>query len=455
MKRIGNLIVLFFSACTPTSPLTSSRWSGKGERPPINVELARSASVSSVGEKIQIHQQTHDGFRVDDSFVKTIHKNSDEITFQSSAVVEKISALKDFQISRLDKNKTNIWSRFLKDHPLYSTEKIISPVEVILSTQPKLKPILQILTETKRGQIRSLRLSDQGEIISDQFVGSNLTDMVETPSLAFELGPKKGDLRSILLNRKILPEGLSNSIIEVSSQSPNKITFPGSLEYSTTDDRFDQVQAFYYSHQIMRWFNQKVNLNFSFPIRIVTHLGFPEKTNAAFYFQNQIRLGSGDDQVYSHIAWDPSIVMHETSHAVIDALSRLPFQGEGGSINEGFADTFTTFYLNSAFLAENAYLLAPFKRTVEQNLKVGEKNGGLYHDSAIVSGFFWNLRKQIGEDKTLKLVMRVLNRLGPNSDFKDFKTTLQEQTDELFNEKSFNSDDLKKIHQSMTERELI
>jgi len=37
---------------------------------------------------------------------------------------------------------------------------------------------------------------------------------------------------------------------------------------------------------------------------------------------------------------DPSVVFHEVAHAYVDELAGLPSQGEGGALNEGFADFF-------------------------------------------------------------------------------------------------------------------
>src|SRR5690606_1502757 len=120
------------------------------------------------------------------------------------------------------------------------------------------------------------------------------------------------------------------------------------MEFPPTDERFDQVQAYYYANQILSWFGRKLTLKKPLKVSILAHVGYPDKTNAAFYYKGQVRLGSGDDVTFSLIPLDPSIVMHEVSHVLIDELARLPFQGEGGSINEGFADVFTTFYLNSS-----------------------------------------------------------------------------------------------------------
>jgi hypothetical protein len=453
MKKIDFIWLLFFSACTPTSPSTSSRWSGTGEKPeiPITEGLLKSEpSRTSAGEVVQMHQQMAAEFRVEGAFVKSVSQKDKGITFQSYVLTKEITPFKILKATRMNLKKDRIWAEFKKSHTAFDKEKLYSPLEIIFTSEPRFKPVLYVLTETPTGLIRSIYINENSELISESFVGSALTDMIESPSFAFTLGPKKGPLSPILVNRKSLPEGLSDSLIEVTSIAPAKITLNGTLEYPTTDERFDQVQAFYFSHQIMNWFNQTLGVRISNSVRILTHLGFPEKTNAAFYFNNQIRLGSGDDVTYSNIAWDPTIVMHETSHAMIDRLSHLPFQGEGGSINEGFADLFTTFYLDSPLLGENSFLGGPFKRTVDQSLKLSEKTGGLYHDSAIVSGFFWNLKKQIGSEKTLNLAMHVLNRLGPNSNFSDFKLSLLEQSQQLFL-----NEDLNKVNQLMKERELL
>lgn len=453
MKKMEFLVLLFFSSCTAHPPLLSVRWSGQGPAPSIDKYIEKSEiknQQKSLDEEVQIFQQKASGFQIEGSFIKIVKQKNDTPVFQSALIVQNISTLNLLKAFRLDQKKENIWQQFIKSHPSFSNEKKVLPLEVIFLTSPTVHPAVVAVLEEKSGFLHALKISENADLIIDQALGSRLTDLVESMSTAFPRGPKKSALSPVLINRRNQSEGLSDGIFEVLSVSPSKIILAEPLEYPTSDDRFDQIQAFYYSQQIMSWFNEKLGQNYSAKVRIVTQLGFPEKTNAAFYFQNQIRLGQGDNETYAHIAWDPTIVMHETSHAVIDALSRLPFQGEGGSINEGYADIFTTFFLESPLLGENSYLLGPYKRTVDQNLKLSEKNGGLYHDSAIVSGFFWNLKKQIDADKTLQLAVRVLNRLGPNSNFEDFKMALNEQVTEVLNEEQ-----IKKAHQLMKERDLL
>lgn len=453
MKKIELLCLLFFSACTATSPQSTLRWSGQGEKPDLTAfeaQLNSEKAQTSAGEEIQIHQQIVSDFRIESSFVKSVRKKDKGMVFQSAVLTKKIAPLKILQAIRLNQKKERLWSLFSQNHLYFAKDKPIAPLEVIFVTAPEVQPVLYVLTETPSKTLRALYINESGNLILDRTVGSSLSDMIESPSFAFTLGPKKSPLSPIMVNRKPQPEGLSNFMIDVSSHSPAKITLAGTLEFPTSDERFDEIQAFYYSHQIMQWFKQKFGLTNLSQLHIITHLGFPEKTNAAFYFQNQIRLGSGDNITYSNIAWDPTIVMHETSHAVIDAIAHLPYQDQGGSLNEAYADLFTTFYLDSPLLGENSYLLGPFKRSVDQNLKLSDKNGGLYHDSAIVSGFFWSLKKQIGAESTLNLAIHVLNRLGPNSDFADFILSLREQSTELFS-----GEDLQKINNLMKERELL
>jgi Zn-dependent metalloprotease len=137
-------------------------------------------------------------------------------------------------------------------------------------------------------------------------------------------------------------------------------------------------------------------------------------------------LGLGDDQTYSHIPQDPSIVIHESVHALVDSIARLPYEGEGGSLNEAFADFFTALQLDNPNMGEAAYLKGPYRRTLANDFKLADKTGGLYHDSGIVSGALWDLRKSLGQDKARQIALSTLNRLTPGSDLADFGVQVKE-----------------------------
>lgn len=447
-------LVFILSACTPKSSFETSRWNGQGDRPPVPVkesDLRAEPQWASLNEQVQTSQQTIAGFPVEGTFVKTINQNN-QIVFQSYALAESIPQKMVNRAIKLNGKKNDIWKMFLQKNAGYRSWHVESGPEVVFSRYHGLKPVVRTLLSSPHGRFVSVSFSDKGYLISADPVGSRLTDSdkpAEVPALAFPMGPKKSELSRVLLSRMAVATGLTNSKVEVRSQSPSKITVDQNLELPPSDERFDQVQAFYFANEILGWFDKKLSLQSPLKLVVVTDVGYPEKTNTAFYFQNQIRLGSGDNVTFTKIPWDPSIVMHETAHAVIDGLARLPFQGEGGSLNEGFADVFATFYLKSPYLGDSSYRKADYKRSVEQTLKLSDRNGGLYHDSAIVSGFFWSLRSSLGEDKALNLAVHVLHRLAPNSNFEDFALALREQTNDLFK-----AEDLKKVNELMHERGL-
>ncbi len=453
-RIIGVIALASMPACTlDKTSLHVTRWSGEGDRPLIEskeIKVKPLPTWSSAQEEVQLSQQMIHQFPVEDSFIKTIRTKKKGIVFQSSALTHDISAYTLAQAQIMDEEKVTSWLLFMKKNPDFKDLKVSSLIEVVLVADPKLRPVLRVAVESKSGEMMNLTFNRKGQLLSSNRVGSNLAEQVDSPSMAYPRGPKKSQLTPILLSRKIQPEGLANLSLEVITESPNKIlSTTDDFAFQITDERFDQVQAFYYSHAILNWFEKTLAVTGPIKLKIITHVGYPEKTNAAFYFRNQIRLGIGDDLTFSKIPWDPSVVMHETSHAIIDAIARLPFEGEGGSINEGFADVFTTFFLNSPQLADNSYRKADYKRSVEKVVKYSERDGGLYHDSAIVSSFFWELKDRIGKDKALRVALQVLNRLGPNSDFNDLTLSLREQSAVILN-----SEENKKVTQLITERDL-
>lgn len=425
---ISLLVVL---GCTKKSALQESRWSGDGEKPsPPPVHLVNSGEWKTNTDKIQFSDQTVEGFVVDNSFMKTIIKDN-TVVFQSYAVVPEVSkkVLKNAKLLSITKGLA--WAQFLNKNPIYQNWKSESPPQVIIETQSKPTAVFTATLSNKQGQLFEVRFDQDGNLQKQIQLGSHLSEPTDVLALAFPKGPKKSDLSKIVLNQLSISDSLFNSRIEVKTESPLKISPSNDLEGLPMDERFDQVQAYYFANQLISWLEKKSLINGPFKLGILAHVGYPEKTNTAFYFNGLIRLGSGDDVTFTKIPWDPSIVMHEVSHAVIDRVARLPFQGEGGSVNEGFADVFTTFLLESPLLGENAYKLAPFKRAVDVPVYLSQKNGGLYHDSAIVSTFFWSLKKEIGSDKALLLAFKTLEKLAPNTTFQDYILSLKESSEFL------------------------
>lgn len=289
------------------------------------------------------------------------------------------------------------------------------------------------LVQDHEGQIWQVRTYPNGSFISMAKVGSNFETR---QAQVYPRGPKQSDMTRVQLFDLNLGKILASQILQVSSETNRQAILPEDLlSLSPKDEKFDQVQVFYFSQQALRWISEKFGVKPNSVIDIEVHAGAPEKTNIAFYYNSKIKFGSGDGETYFKIPQDPSIVVHETFHAIVDQLCRLPFQGEGGSLNEGFADTLTVLYLDQPNLGEVAFLKGPYKRTVNNQSRFSDRNGGLYHDSLIVSGLLWELRNKIGQEKTLALTYNLLLKLGPTSTFEDLKISVHNEIKKIFSTK--------------------
>lgn len=79
------------------------------------------------------------------------------------------------------------------------------------------------------------------------------------------------------------------------------------------------------------------------PVRIVVHApaedGSPHLNNA--YWDNltkRIYLGDGDGETFAPLGGALDVLMHETTHAIVDSEVNLRYDGQQGGINESWAD---------------------------------------------------------------------------------------------------------------------
>ncbi len=247
----------------------------------------------------------------------------------------------------------------------------------------------------------------------------------ESQAALYPMGPLKSQLSTITIDKLISNSMLASEAVRLAPLN-SEIPTPDNNIYNfpSDDPRFFQLHAFHFVHQSYRWFEENLKFKMPHQISIETAVGYPEKTNTAFYYGRIIRLGDGDDVVFSKIPMDPSITTHESIHAIVDEVAQLPFTGEGGSINEAFADFFTTNLLNNPHLGEVAYKKAPFKRTVANSKKWTEKTGGLYADSGIISGLLWQLRIDLGAPIAQEIAWKLLLMSHPETKFEDFRSNL-------------------------------
>lgn len=413
------LSLLLFS-CQKSSSFTYREWTSEQESAQIsklykNVELEiPNNTVKYKYKKIEYSRQLINGKPVYNSFLKKISSNGTDI-IQANLVENK--NIKINKEKSLYKN-IDYLDEIKKQGPEFEKITLISNEDIIMIENNKAIDYVVVNYFDKTGVPYSTFLKPNGSLVRTQRQGSQFADINAT---IYTEGPKFSQLTEHLIKGLSITPTLSNSMVFVTSESDKKInTISPTLKFDTKDDRFDQLQVFYYLNKSFQWMKENLQVEIPAQVEAVVHVGFPEKTNSAFYFLNKIRLGQGDGISYSNIPHDASIVYHESFHALIDHLAHLPYESEGGSLNEAFADFFTCLLTERPYLGESSYLKASFKRTLQLNIRLDEKNGGLYHDSQIFSSLLWEVKEKIGFDKAKYLAMETLIRLNGISNFSDF-----------------------------------
>lgn len=428
---MGRLIFISFfllSACNSKKGLQTLDWEKGDSLEQIQalnkIDLAKAQPVQALSQTVEIREQVYQGIPVEKSFVKYLREKDGTDLMVRAAVSMNEADFSSLVLKDFEARKKTLIPDLKSAFPIFRRNPIEKAELIISYRQGFYEPLWRVVYTDNKGTPWELKLNKHFEVRSVQRAGSQFHD---TAALVFPKGPKTSFLQEVVLKGLAVRPALSNDRLDVSSHAEVKISeVVEPLKFNPQDTRFDQVQVFYFLEESLSWFEKRLGVKLPGKLFAEVHIGAPEKTNAAFYYEGKIRIGSGDDQVYSKIPQDPSIVIHESVHALVDAVARLPFEGEGGSLNEAFADFFTALQLDNPNMGEVAYLRGPFRRTLVNDRKLSDRNGGLYHDSGIVSGTLWSLRQKLGAEKAREIALLTLNRLTPMSDFQDFGVQLRD-----------------------------
>ncbi len=411
--------------CSENLIYEDSRWSRVTSASAGDSNLDSQNLKLKIGKKdIQFVQQLIQGVEVEDSFYKKVYDN--ETKFTSSHWINDVPIAIRLRILSMKLQENLIEARIQKKHANISLKRIYEKPKIIIQDG---EVRWKLVVSRPSGELEGIFLDSKLNIKKTILLGSRIAAAEAT---LFPEGPLKSQLQNVLLYELAQNKTLNTSKIKVSTQSVEKAYSESfQFNYLVEDRRFAQVQVFYYLTKALGWAESELQFKLPYQLEAETFVGFPEKTNTAFYYERKIRLGEGDGVIFSNIQLDPTLVIHETFHSLIDAVARLPFQGEGGSINEGFADFLTAMVLKNPNLGEVSYKKGPFKRTIQNSLKLQDQNGGLYHDSGIVAGLLWNLSQKLGYETGLKIGWEILIRLNPITNLNDFSVELKEILKEL------------------------
>lgn len=410
--------------CTQKASWNEIRWDGAGAPPRVSADfLIKEMPMELGSQKLTFQAQKIEDLEIEGTYYKEI-STAGQTEFIGARWISKIpwSVRRDLLVMKAQ--RPFVLSYFFKAHEAYSPALLIHGPDLSIPLLENPQVLWKVVFESSDGCLEAVYFNSDVEIVLIKRLGSNFN---EVRAQVFPEGPLRGPLRTVLLQGQFAPKDhLTSENVKISTEADilAQANDQNELRFDLGDVRFFQVQVYFYLSEALVWFEKNMSLKLPFQLEAEMQKGFPEKTNTAFYYQHKIRLGDGDGESFDKIPTDPSIVGHEAVHAVIEAVAALPYEGEGGSLNEAFADFFTASRLNNPRLGEVAYKKASFSRTLENDLRLQDANGGLYHDSGIVSGLLWSLRKQLGPEAAVRLAWQTLLRLNPRSDFRSFQQEL-------------------------------
>ncbi|RME14816.1 MAG: hypothetical protein D6797_07990 [Bdellovibrio sp.] len=419
------LLFLLSTACSQRAFKTIEWEASSKQKPPSELSAPHNAIQVSLPASLEVKRwhQKIGGYKVKNLWIQKINKRG-KAYYAKGIVLDSLSVSFYTKLFLLKKKEKQIL------HQLASNGTLLEKSLFIAQKQSHLQPLLSLTyLDPQETKVTEFLVDGHSQIISQKEISNHF---IQGIGMAFE--DSSLDQPSIVPLKYLKGDGhLHGKFLKVFSatqpiQNPSNI-FKYSPE-GKESKAFNSVQIYYTLQKFMDWLQQNTNTRLPFLLKVKANLPGSKK----FYFRGQIWIADGDGKSYKNIPRDASILCHEAAHAYIDAIAHLPSEGEGGSLNEGFADFLAAAFTNSPYLGNVAYLKAPFKRNIQVPLTVQDMNGHLYHDSLIVSSTLWDIKKQIGTPKAVQLAFQTLAYLGPNGNFKSFIPAIERAMKELTNQ---------------------
>ncbi|MGE4132547.1 MAG: hypothetical protein AB7F86_12965 [Bdellovibrionales bacterium] len=365
--------------------------------------LGKASEAIRFGAKtIRWAAQELGGYELLGSFIKTTEENGRLVEVQARYVTSE-----NFPSEKLLSEKL--------DEPAVVAECLSwdKKPAALVNTKGKWQWVQRRLCE-KQDEIVELAYDRRGKLMNSKSVSANL-DRLESNLVLYPLGPALSQLQNVVVDVASQPNILFSPSLEVRSDAG--LQFQNVTEVrdiQPTDPRFDMAQVYYFGSKALDWVHERFQLNLQ-PLRFRTHVGHPENANVAFYHSREVRLGTGDGVTFEKMAWDPTIVVHESMHYIVEALTHMPFQKEPGSLSEAMADSLTALHLQTPDMGAASYKKGSYQRSLREKVRFDEKNGKMYHDSLIVSGLIWQIKEETGDPVALDLTRYLLSKFNPSS----------------------------------------
>lgn len=217
-----------------------------------------------------------------------------------------------------------------------------------------------------------------------------------------------------------------------SATGPAAYSADNVFRYDRTDDRFEQVMAYYWVTEAQRYIQ---SLGFGTTLRPVNMESQDVRINQwgadnsySWDKHDVLRFGKGgvDD------AEDAEVILHEYGHAIQDA-QMTPFGGfgtsaEAGAIGEGFGDYWAVTVADVVAPTPDPACVADWDsvsytsttphclRRVDRDLLYpGDLNGRVHHDGLIWSRALWDIRSALGHVKADSIILEAQFSFVPDT----------------------------------------
>ncbi|HNY12115.1 MAG TPA: M36 family metallopeptidase [Candidatus Wallbacteria bacterium] len=210
-----------------------------------------------------------------------------------------------------------------------------------------------------------------------------------------------------LLNLNAGSKGLAGKWAEIINEDsePAAADASGNYIFEADNTHFDEVNAYYHTNKIHDFFKNFGFTGLDRAMEVTVHYG--DNYDNAFFSPMSGSISLGDGKQLNDLSKEESVIYHEYTHAVTNAMVQMPYKAESGAMNEGFSDYFACTVTDDPEVGEwaMAKLNRPYIRTLVNKTHYPEDIQNEVHaDSNIYGGALWDLRKELGQSTSDKLI---------------------------------------------------
>ena len=209
----------------------------------------------------------------------------------------------------------------------------------------------------------------------------------------------------------------NNSQLEYSDLNMTHIVPTHNINWNESDNsiRNEETNVFYHINIIHDFFTKSSPFNITaMNYKIIARVGSLNQCNANFDSSTQTINFGKNNYCDDNIALDSDVIYHEYAHAVVDSIySTLPYSGQTGAMDEGFADFWAAAINNNSKLGESSFSSGTSDcsnclRNLNNTVKKPTSWSEVHDDSRSFAGALWDTRVLLGANEAEPLIMRAM-----------------------------------------------